>query len=313
MAKEIRLYSQMYDFIVDTLMGQLDENQGENVTLRVNSPGGSVFAGWGLVAKIKEHTGSMLVKCDGLVASMALYMLLFCDDVEALDVTTFVLHRADMYVGDPEDQAFLDNVNAQLKDKLTKMVDVKMLKELKGVTIADIFNPDQRIDVRMTAAEAKKIGLINRVVKLTPAVRAEMKADLDKWYGVAATIEPIQKPNTEKMTIAELQAKHPELYASIFALGVKKENDRIGGFLPFAEIDPKGVVEAIKKGEDMTPAQMSEFTIKAFSAKSLTDLSKQAPAAVLTEEQKLEKEKTDKAAGVTAFEKEVRKNLGLKD
>src|ERR1700739_2140676 len=123
MAKELYLYSTIFDFTAEELISQMEENKDNDIVIRSCTPGGSVFAGWGIIAKMTEHPKALKIKCDGMVASMGLYMLLFCDDVEAYDTTKFVLHRADMYVGDPDDQEFLNSVNDKLQEKLSAKID----------------------------------------------------------------------------------------------------------------------------------------------------------------------------------------------
>lgn len=307
MAKELYLYSSIYDFIAQDLIAQMEEFKSDDIIIRSCSPGGSVFAGWGIIAKMTEHEGSLKIKCDGMVASMALYMLLFCDDVEALDVTSFVLHRAAMYVGDQEDQAFLDGVNAKLKEKLIAKIDSKKLLELKGVTIKDIFsNEGNRLDVVLTASEAKQIGLINRVVKMTPTIKAELKS-LNEKFNVAASHTPnpqqLEIKTPIKMTSEKLKAEHPEVYASIFALGVAQEKDRVEACLVFNELDPSAVKAAIESGKPLSQKAMADFALKAMSPKQVEAIIKDSEGAVVTDEPK-DAEATKKAA-IAAFEKEV--------
>lgn len=312
MPKELYLYSQIYDFVAESLIAQMEEYQGEDITIRSCSPGGSVFAGWGIIAKMQEHEGKLKIKADGLVASMALYMLLFCDDVECLDVTSFVLHRADMYVGDPDDQAFLDGINEKLKEKLTAKIDSKKLKELKGVTIKDIFNPEgTRQDVRLTASEAKQIGLVKTVKKITPAIKAEFEA-LNLKFNVAATIqpEPLNKPT---MTIEEIQKNHPAVYAQILALGVKSEKERVEACLVFNDIDPVAVKAAIESGAPLSQKQIAEFGLKAINKNTLTAVKKDAEGNIITEEPTAATvEATKKEAAIAEFSKAVDANLNLK-
>ncbi len=309
MAKELYLYSQIYDFVAESLISQMEDNQGEDLTIRSCSPGGSVFAGWGIIAKMQEHEGKLKIKADGLVASMALYMLLFCDDVECLDVTTFVLHRADMYVGDPDDQAFLDGINATLKDKLTAKIDTKKLKELKGVSIKDIFNPEgERVDVRLTASEAKQIGLVKTVKKMTPAVAAEWL----KFSPAAHTPTPIHKPNPiiKKMTKDEFKIAHPAAYAEIFNEGVAHEKDRVEACLVYNDIDPVAVKAAIESGKPLTQKQMSEFSLKAMSKPALDAVKKDAAGNIITEEATAVT--TEKQKELDAFSKAVNANCNIK-
>jgi len=152
MAKELLLYFPITAFSAETLIDQIEENSDEDIVMRINSPGGSVFAGWGIASKMKEHDGEITVKVDGVAASMSAILLLFADKVEVLDVTKIMLHRAEMFTMNDQE------VNAEIKAKLKSKIDSKKLKELKGITIDQLFNSEQRIDLWLTAKEAKKIG-----------------------------------------------------------------------------------------------------------------------------------------------------------
>src|SRR5690606_28059643 len=85
-----------------------------------------------------------------------------------MDVSKAPLHRADGYVNSPEEQAFLDGVNKDLRAKLTSKIDAEKFKEITGKTINDLFDSKDRIDVWLTAKQAKQVGLIKKIVKLNP-------------------------------------------------------------------------------------------------------------------------------------------------
>lgn len=318
MAKELYLYSQIYDFIAQDLMQKMEDNQGEDLCIRVCSPGGSVFAGWGIIAKMGECEGSLKMKVDGMAASMAMYLLLFCDDVEGLDVSTYVVHRADMYVGDPEDQAFLNSVNAKLKAKMLKKIDADKFKEITGSSIEDVFNPDTRINVTLNAKQAKDIGLITSIKKVTPAIRADIKAKFDKvssLYKIAALSSDIEdtNKNPQTMTKEDLKAKFPTVYDAIFAEGktagktegIAEEKDRVSAALVFSEVDLAGVKAAIESGKPLTQTQMAEFTLKAVTAKTLTALKKEGEDTVVEVKDENGKVLTDKEKELKAFEEAV--------
>jgi ATP-dependent Clp protease protease subunit len=290
MAKELYLYSPIYDFVAEALISQMEENKGSDIIIRGNTPGGSVFSGWGIIAKMKEHDGKVLMKVDGSVASMGTFILVFAQEAEALDVSKIHLHRADMYVNGPEDQAFLDGVNKDLKAKLIQKIDAAKLKELKGITIDDLFDPEKRIDVWLTAKEAKSIGLIQKIVKLNPS---EITA-FNKRFQIAAEAEskednnPNPQPKKVMNTLEELKAKHPELYAQAVAAGHKAgaeaEAKRVAAWEAWRHIDASAVDKGIKEGREITMADISEFSAKALSPEALKKLSATAAPGVKTGE-----------------------------
>ena len=303
MGKELYLYSPIYDFVAEDLISKMDEYENEDITIRLNTPGGSVFAGWGIIAKMQERTKKTNLKLDGAVASMGSLIAIFGDYVESLDITNIMIHRADMLVESPEDQTFLDNVNKQLRSKLESKIDTKKLKELKGISIKDLFEKDERIDLWLTAKEAKQLGLVNKINTLTPK---ELTAFNNKMFSVAAEFNP--SPINTIMTLEELKAKHPALFTEAVAVGVAQENDRIGACMVFAEIDLPGVKQAIESGKPLSAKQTAEFQLKMFSNKSLTALAGEG-AKPLTTEEIAAKVITDKQKEMDAFEASAKTHL----
>lgn len=316
MAKELYLYSPIYDFVAEDLISKMEENKMEDLVIRGNTPGGSVFSGWGIIAKMKEHEGKVLMKVDGSVASMGTFILVFAPDSEALDVSKILLHRADMYINTPEDQAFLDNVNKDLKAKLIQKIDAVKLKELKGITIDDLFDPTKRLDVWLTAKEAKAVGLINRIVKLNPS---EISAFND-YFKIAAQHKPEDhkpQPTNTVMNVEEIKTKHPEVYAQIMAdgkkSGTKEEQDRVRGWEAFRTIDAEAVDKGIKSGNVITATDIAEFTAKALNPEAIKKIVASNAGVVTTEEAVEEPaEKTEKAKAISSFETEVKARFGLK-
>lgn len=326
MAKEILLYSGIYNFVAADIITAMDEAANEDIVMRINSPGGDVFAGWGIIAKMCERTMATTIKADGFVASMAANICLYASKVECLDVTRFLFHRADGPTSTPEDQAFLNSINADLKKKMCAKIDDAALQELTGYSINDMFNPEKRIDVVLTAAQAKKVGLVDKINKVSPA---ELKAYNEKYYSIAALssmplarVSEVKPLNSKKMTIAELKASHPDVYAAIIAEGVAQEKDRVGAYMAFLAVAPKEVSEGIKGDKPLSQTQMAEFSLKAVSSKVLAAaVADTTTAAVVTEAAPVAAAPGAPAAGsveakkqaeVEAFEASVRAKLGLK-
>ncbi len=322
MKKELYLYYQMYDFIAQDLIAQIEENMDNEIVLRENTPGGSVLAAYGIYTKIKEH-GNVHLKVDGAAMSAGAFLPLFCKSSECLDVSRFMFHRADMYVENENEQKFLDEVNKDLKAKMKMKIDSKLFKEITGYTIDDLFNPEKRIDIYLTGTEAKKIGLVDKVNKLTPKMQSEITA-FNRLYSVAAssigdkpleTNKPkIQTSNKIKMTKEQFKAEHPEIYSEVFALGVAAEKDRVESCLVFNDIDPKAVKAAIESGKPLSQKQISELTLKSLSPEVLAKLTASAAPDVKTGTPTGEagKELTAEEKKLADFELAARKQLGLK-
>jgi ATP-dependent protease ClpP protease subunit len=301
MAKEILLYSPIYDFVAENFISQLNDADGEDLTVRVNSPGGSVFAGWGMVAKSQEHKGNITVKVDGNASSMAAIFLLFHKNVEALNVSTFTLHRASSMNPTLDQSKELKAINADIRRAFEAKLDIATFENISGVLIDDFFNSDEVIDVNLNALQARQIGLIDTINELDASAHDTLSMQ------IAAISKDVEKKNkqvqikTKKMNIEALKSEHPALFAEVLALGtasgISAERDRVGAWMAFGDVDFKAVVEGIKQGEDLSATATAELSRKSFAAQAIADIESDS-----ADEQKTEKEvKEDEPTAVDSF------------
>lgn len=324
MSKEILLYDTIYSYSASEFIAAMGERDiNDEVTIRINGGGGDPTFGFGMVAKYLEHKGKKLLKVDGEAHSFYAFMLCYSDDSEALEVAEFVLHRAaypDWFESNPD--YFTDDVRASVvscNEFLRKAFEAKIDKEkfeaIAGFTIKDMFSLDGRLEVKLTAAEAKKIGLIDRVIKITPQKSAEVKSLkatlMAKNHSVRMAAEKkdeIQKP--KNMTIDEIKAAHPAVYKQIVARGANKERKRVAALMVYVKVDSKAVLEAIKEGKELDAEMTAEFMVK-MSAQSILGKKKDENGEEIeTDEPK--KEATAKEKETAEFSVEVKKQLGLK-
>ena len=327
MSKEILLYGGMYGSNITSVIEALDEADGDPVVLRINSDGGSPEDTFGLVAKLAEYSGQITIKVDGRAHSTALFLLAYADRVEALDVSEFLLHRAaypsyfeasDMF--DAERKGNLERINNSLKKALQSKIDVSKFEALKGIKLKAIFSMDARQEVFLSAAEAKQIGLINTISKITPSKRAEIES---YGLGIAAKYTPKKAEEEEeqinqkpvKMTLVEIKAKYPEHCAAIAKEGVTAERDRVGSWMGFADVDIKAVKAGIADGNDISKTQTVELSRKAFATAQLDTTETETVGDVVTEETTVTaaaaKVAEDKAKA-DAFTAEMNGELGIK-
>lgn len=168
MAKNrVLLYYQIWDFVAQEFIEKLTEFEGQDTEIRINSPGGNVFAGWGMTSVLQEFTGNLTIKVDGVAASMAAYLLLFQDNVECLDISKIMLHPAYGKVDSEDDQAFLDSVNNNLKSKMKQKFNAETFEKIAGYTIDEMFSENK--ELWLDAKQAKKLGIVQKINRLDPA------------------------------------------------------------------------------------------------------------------------------------------------
>lgn len=326
---EILLYSSLYSSSVASLIKEMEAAKGEDMTLRVNSPGGEVFQTYGLVAKYQEHPKRKVIKVDGIAASSAAFLCCYADEVECLDVSSFLFHRAAFWYEDnptyftDDIKAALNEMNAQLRAAMESKMTAADFEKETGVSYDSLFSLDSRIDVSLNAKQAKKLGLVQTVTKITPAKRKDIEAMAMQfaanhvWIPEAEATEipqpptpKILKPNT--MTIEKLKAEHPDVYAAAVKEGVTAERDRVGSFLAFIDVDPETVAKGIKAGDNLTATAMAELSRKEFNKKaSIKAEDENAPAVTTEQPTAPATPQTEAAKKLEAFNAEVDAKLGL--
>lgn len=304
---EVLLYGPIWfqssiDFI--NAINAINANESDELRVRVNSGGGDVFSGWGMVSKFQEFEGKKSVIIDGQASSMALFFALYADaeNVEIMDFAQGVLHRASLgayyeenYMTESEAE-FLKTANDSLYKATKNRINVEAFEELKGVKLKEVFSMDSRIDVSLSASDMKKIGLASKIINSTPKQKNKIEADYMKSIAAFGGVEfsvNNQKPeannnqqiNNNKqiqttMTREELESQHPALFASIVNIGVEKgrkaEANRVGAWSAWSAIDPEAVKAGIESGEEITPKDTSEFQVKALNASNKAALEAEA-------------------------------------
>lgn len=163
--KTLLMYTGIYSFTAEEFIKSMAEVGDEDLTIRVNCPGGDVFAGWGMIKDISEKK-NLTYQVDGYAASMGFFASLFAAKVTALDVSKFLVHRADGYCNTEEDREFLANVNRDIREKFESRIDAKVFEEVTGVSVDTIFEGEIRKDLWINAKDAQKMGLVDEVVRL---------------------------------------------------------------------------------------------------------------------------------------------------
>lgn len=324
MPKELYIYSGIYDWTAESFIRDMEENKNSDIRIRVNTNGGTPTAAWGMVAKMREHKKKVEMQVDGKAISAGFFMLPFASYVKALNVSYFLVHRAaysESYEKNfmtAEEKEDLKRMNSDLRNALEAKIDSNKFALVTGVTFDQIFDHDTRIDVRLTAKQAKDVGLVDEIVQLTDTeATANGKflfldfPDEEETTPEASNTDVNTSLNNKVMTKEEFKAKHPEAYAAIVKEGVDAERDRVGALMVYNDVDPETVAKKVNDGSVLSQKDMAELGRKAFSKEALKNITADSTAEVKTEEVST-KVKTDSEKQIEAFASEVGENLGIK-
>ena len=164
MDRIIFLGTQIDDYTANTLQAQLlyldSVDPGKDISIYINSPGGSVYAGLGIYDTMQFISSDVATICTGMAASMAAVLLVAGKEGKrsALTHSRVMIHQP---LGGAQGQASDIKIQAEhilkIKEKMTRI-----LAENTGRTCEEIERDTDR-DNYLSAEEARAYGLIDKV------------------------------------------------------------------------------------------------------------------------------------------------------
>lgn len=165
MDRIIFLGTQIDDYTANVIQAQLlyldSADQGKDISIYINSPGGSVYAGYGIYDTMQFISSDVTTICTGMAASMAAVLL-----VSGAPQKRFALTHSRVMIHQP-----LGGVQGQASDiEITAREIARVKKELNtiisnhtGKPIEEVAKDSDR-DFWMSAAEAKEYGMIDDIL-----------------------------------------------------------------------------------------------------------------------------------------------------
>ncbi|WP_169447662.1 head maturation protease, ClpP-related [Paenibacillus daejeonensis] len=260
-------------------MGNVDE-----ILVRINSPGGSVFAGMAIYQYLSDHKAHITVKVDGLAASAASVIMLAGDTIIMGAGAMVMIHNPwTVAMGEAKDfraaADLLDKVQASCinvyKDRTGK--DEEQLKTMLDAT------------TWMTADEAVEIGFadeVDRKAKVSASIKngiatfGSQRFDMRAFASIPVLPEDTADENQDDepaiepplasgegeedvKDLAELKAKHPDIFKAAQTEGIQAERLRITELQALA--NAPGAADIVSKAIESggTAAQAAMDIVKA--------------------------------------------------
>ena len=286
-----------WDDISDKAFKQDIENLGdvENITLHINSPGGSVFSAVAIANILKNHKAKITANIDGLAASAATIITSACDTVRMPKNALFMVHNPITFAyGNNQDmQKTLEMLN-KVKNSIieTYLNKAKTNKE----TLSELMDNE----TWMSAEEAKEYGFVDeildesvekevienkliinnmafdisrfknfkekknqdpRIINISVNSTGSPEEIADKFRNILNSTEN-QKNEGGNMTLEELKNKFPELYNQIFnegkEAGITKERERMR---EIDNLDVSNYSELVENAKYNEPVEASVLAV----------------------------------------------------
>ncbi|MBP7179927.1 MAG: ATP-dependent Clp endopeptidase proteolytic subunit ClpP [Dysgonomonadaceae bacterium] len=164
MDRIIFLGTQVDDYTANVVQAQLlyldSSDPGKDISIYINSPGGSVYAGYGIYDTMQFISSDVSTICTGIAASMAAVLL-----VAGTPKKRFALTHSRVMIHQP-----LGGVQGQASDiEITAREIARVKQELYSIISKHSGQPVEKVskdsdrDFWMSAAEAKDYGMVDDV------------------------------------------------------------------------------------------------------------------------------------------------------
>lgn len=165
MDRIIFLGTQIDDYTANVIQAQLlfldSSDPGKDISIYLNSPGGSVYAGLGIYDTMQYISSDVKTICTGMAASMAAVLLVAGEKGKrfALNHSRVMIHQP---MGGAQGQASDIEITAREIQKLKKEL-YTIISNHSGVPFEKVERDSDR-DYWMTSIEAKEYGMIDDVL-----------------------------------------------------------------------------------------------------------------------------------------------------
>ena len=171
----IHIYDEIgvHGITAKTFLEDLKKLKGKDVTIHINSTGGDVFQGQAIYTALKNYTGKVTVKIEGLAASMATIIALAADRVEMTSNSLFMIHS-------PMSNVFGNKSQMRKQINALEKVETTMLSVYKAKTNISEDEIEQMMarETWLSAHEALELGFVDEVLG---AVKVVARYDLSGY------------------------------------------------------------------------------------------------------------------------------------
>ena len=170
MDRIIFLGTQVDDYTANVIQAQLlyldSSDPGKDISIYINSPGGSVYAGYGIYDTMQFISSDVSTSCTGMAASFAAVLLVAGTKGKrmALPHSRVMIHQP---LGGAQGQASDIEITAREIQKLKKEL-YTIIADHSHTDFDKVWADSDR-DYWMTAQEAKEYGMIDEVLSRKPA------------------------------------------------------------------------------------------------------------------------------------------------
>lgn len=294
--RKIKLYGAIGRDIIDSeFIEQIPDSGSEDLEIRINSPGGSVFQGWAIYNALIDYKGKKIIHIDGVAASMASVIATAGDEIYMSENALFMIHNPSSTAqGNAtelrKEADLLDKIKSIMVDSYHKKTGIAKNKLEKMLDEETWFSAQEAKDSKFINDVKSKVLIQNVAVQghdrmqiyasfLLPINNHKiiselgMSADASE-QDILNKIKSLKnpKPTQEQMDKAKELVKQANFSKKITAdlipfyesLAVKSYQDVKGIFDKTPALRPASldIIENIESGEDRTKWTLEDYRMK---------------------------------------------------
>lgn len=172
---------------------ELKQHSG-NITVRINSPGGDVFAGVAIYNMLNEHDGEVTVKVDGIAASIASLIAMAGDNIVMLPGSMMMVHNPWTFAAGNADD--LEQVVESLKKCAESMLPIYVARTGQDESkVKELL----KAETWMTAEDAVELGFADEAVEAKTSLAEAMAKIEDLTSSMkSAVMQPVMSIKAKK-------------------------------------------------------------------------------------------------------------------
>ncbi len=148
----------------------------KDITLRINSVGGSVFDGLAIYNALRSHSGFVNIKIEGLAASISTVIAMAGDNIEMAENGFFMIHNP---FGQSAGEAVDFRKTADLLDKIKD--EIIEIYQRKTKLPYDVLSKMMDEETWLSSQEAQELGFIDEI---NEPIKVAAKFDFSKFTNV---------------------------------------------------------------------------------------------------------------------------------
>lgn len=329
-------YAWIYDYfdepcanpkkVIDTL----DENENEDVTVIINSGGGSVYAASEIYHALKSHKGKVSVEIASIAASAASFLAMGADEVAIAPTGQIMIHNASSYAAG--DYREMDKASSKLK---AVNASISKAYELKTNQTKEDIKTMMDVETFLTADMAVEKGFADRILfvdegedfvadkgtLLPKAVIDDMMKRMENGEFENKEKEgsiPIEnkKGADEAVNYEDIKNNHPDLFKKIKnegrIEGVQEENKRIKNIDNLSQLGMEDLIHNAKYEEPMNAGDLAIAILnkqKEIGAQHVKNIEEDAETLESVEDKSVDNKEEEEKAQVLASASESLKNI----